>query len=100
MWTNYSDQEGFQNKVSEAGSLQLGGGVVFTVLKGLPVYCVSSPVEESIFVGVRISVMNSDLSGPWQSSIISQIITVVSEAQVYHANSFLRMPIGLRKLIS
>ena len=64
MWTNHSDQEGFQNKVSEAGSFPLGGGVVFTVPKGLPVYCVSSPEEESIFVVVHISVRNSDLSGP------------------------------------
>lgn len=57
-------REGFQNKVSETGSLQLGGGVVFTVPKGLPVYYVSFPGEESVFVGVRISVLNSDLSGP------------------------------------
>lgn len=38
--------------------------LVFTVPKGLPVYYVSSPGEESIFVGVHISVLNSDLSGP------------------------------------
>lgn len=65
MWANHSAGRAFRTRSEK---LVLSSWVVvlvvFTVPKGLPVYYVSSPGEESLSVGVCISVLNSDLSGP------------------------------------